>query len=100
MRILVLLILITTVSGCTTREAYEFIRGNERSRCHRLPDTERERCLVRTADDFDTFERQRAISQERPCPDFPERLHQVCLNRALEDLEHVERQRADAKQRP
>jgi hypothetical protein len=100
MRILALLILITPLSGCTTREAYEFVRDNGRSHCDRLPDTERERCLVRTADNFDTFERQRAMAQEPPCPDFPEKVREVCVSRAVEDLEDVERQRADAKQNP
>jgi len=87
MRILALLILITAVSGCTTREAYEFVRGNVRSDCKRLPDTERDRCLARTADDFDTFQRQRAMAEQRPCPDLPDEVREVRMRRALEDLE-------------
>jgi hypothetical protein len=47
-------------AGCTTRAAYEAVRANERNHCVELPDTERDRCLERTRDDYDTYERKKA----------------------------------------
>ena len=100
MRILAWLMLVAMLSGCTTRNAYEFIRDQGRSRCYELPDTERDRCFQRTADDFDTFQRKRARDAEQPCPQFPEKVREICVSRIMEDLEYSERQREDTKVRP
>jgi hypothetical protein len=46
--------------ACTTKEAYEGIRGNRRLECNRLPNgSERDECLQRASEDYDTYKRKR-----------------------------------------
>lgn len=47
-------------NGCSSRAAYEAVRANERNRCNELPETERQRCLDRTQDDFDEYQRKKS----------------------------------------
>lgn len=58
-------VLVVCASGCTTRAAYEAVRVGERNRCNELPATERERCLAKTQDDFDTYQRKKAEGGQR-----------------------------------
>jgi len=37
----------------------------ERNHCNELRDTERERCLARTQDDFDAYQRKKAEAEQR-----------------------------------
>lgn len=65
-RLLVVAAAIVVLSACSTRGSYEAIRTGQRNYCNGLPDTERERCLARTQDDFDTFNRKREEVLSQP----------------------------------
>ena len=54
-----LFLTLVACSACTTRGVYEGIRAGERNRCNEMKDTERERCLAKVQDDFDTYNRKR-----------------------------------------
>jgi hypothetical protein len=99
MRVLAVLLMLAA-GGCTTRDFYEVVRDNARQHCYKLPDTERVPCLERTGDDYATFERKRALVQERSCQDMAETVRELCLAKAREEREAFERQRTDAGQRP
>lgn len=64
-KFLALCIGVLAISGCTARAAYETVRVGERNHCNELPDTERERCLARTQDDFDAYQRKKAEAGQR-----------------------------------
>jgi len=47
-------------TACTKRAAYDTLRGNERLECNRLPGgSERDECLQRTTEDYDSYKRKR-----------------------------------------
>lgn len=56
------------VSGCTTGAAYEGARNAQRNQCLKLPESERQACLERIQDDYDTYKRKRETTTTEPRP--------------------------------
>jgi hypothetical protein len=61
-------VLALAVSGCTTGAVYEGARNAQRNQCLRLPETERQACLERIQDDYDTYKRKRDTTTTEPSP--------------------------------
>ncbi|MGE3598365.1 MAG: hypothetical protein AB7N70_22710 [Dehalococcoidia bacterium] len=59
---------LAALAACTARQGYEGVRAGERNRCWSLPETERERCLRRTEDDYDTYRRKRDDVKQQDAP--------------------------------
>jgi hypothetical protein len=56
------------VSGCTTGAVYESARSAQRNQCLKLPESERQACLERIQDDYDTYKRKRNTTTTEPRP--------------------------------
>jgi hypothetical protein len=54
------------VSGCTTDMAYEGARNAQRNQCLKLPESERQACLERIQDDYQTYTRRRDSPTHEP----------------------------------
>jgi len=53
-------------SACTTRGAYEGVRQGQRNHCNELPETQRQQCLAKVQDDYDTYSRDREAVSRNP----------------------------------
>ncbi|MBL4672274.1 MAG: hypothetical protein JKX81_08420 [Arenicella sp.] len=54
------LIILVTISGCTSKQLYEGVQENSRSRCQREPNQDaREECLKGLEPDYRRYKRQR-----------------------------------------
>jgi hypothetical protein len=59
------LLLVSTVAGCSLRQAYDSMQGWQRNACSRIVDSiERERCVVSTTTTYDDYRRQRSAPDE------------------------------------
>jgi hypothetical protein len=56
---LAVLVLTLGMSGCTTGAVYEGARNMQRNQCLSLPESERQACLERIQDDYETYKRKR-----------------------------------------
>ena len=59
------LLLVSTVAGCSLRQAYDSMQGWQRNACSRVVDSiERERCVASTTTTYDDYRRQRSTAVE------------------------------------
>lgn len=59
-------ITILMCAACTTRGVYEGLREGQRNHCNEVPTTERERCLAKAQDDFETYNKKREEAGAKP----------------------------------
>lgn len=58
---LVVIFLISTLQGCTTRAWYETMQSAAKQSCRHQPPSEQERCEARlNSEDYDTYEKRRS----------------------------------------
>lgn len=69
---MLLAVALVSITACTARQAYEGVRAGERNKCWSLPQPEQDRCLQRTGDDYDTYQRKREDANKPGAPRTPE----------------------------
>ena len=59
MKVTLILLIILTISGCSSRGAYEGIQAGNSSECFNLPPSQYDECMNNANKSYDEYERER-----------------------------------------
>lgn len=65
MKMILLLLSVSTVLGCSYRGSYDSIQASNRMQCRKLPPSQYDECMERFSTSYDDYERQRQESLKR-----------------------------------